>query len=511
MALAPLSLKDPTTQVFRFPETENEAWELTQATALTTFAGLEYQRLNYESQLHELLRTKLCDISWADAVWEQYKTHLLPLLKGSPLQKELQEWLELNCFNLGCARLPFISEKRTQLPAHLHAAWDQFIAHISCLEHSHEGPPKTHKVLMVSHSMGEKRVHDAMLDHLRKQGNPVVDENPDVVMEKKDPFYIFNGRITIRQVYEHYFVKLNARSQAENLWYCCATVKKFIPDDTIAALVVKIRELNPTLILTTRWDQPSEAALAVRLNIPMKVIHCDYGFTTVFGPGFKNNPLVQFWVPSLTIRGLPPEGSPTQIQVLGYPLRVEIQKVTDVEPIRKKWRVPSNQPVIMIMMGSEGSCQQKLYEIIAKLQNGLLLPPLQVFIICGRNAEMHKEVQKRIASHTFPINFRSFGWVEGKEISDFYNLAHLYIGKVGGVTTAELIHMGLPALAFAEYEPEENNLQHLIDFTLAERLDLPNLIDQILAALSRPKPTISAPLNWKSQLDTLLPPADAKN
>lgn len=103
------------------------------------------------------------------------------------------------------------------------------------------------------------------------------------------------------------------------------------------------------------------------------------------------------------------------------------------------------------------------------------------------------------------INFRSFGWVEGSEISDFYNIAHLYIGKAGGVTTAELIHMGLPALAFAAYEPEENNLQHLIDFTLAERLDLPNLIDQILVALTRPKPQLPPPLNWKARLDTLVP------
>lgn len=214
MALSPI-VSGPTISLeFQLPKTTNEVWQLAKETSLKSFSGREYPRLNFESKVHKFLRKKLCDIAWADAIWQQFEKHLLHLLREDPvLEGQINNWLKLNCYNLGCAKLPFLAEMRGKLPSHLHAAWDLFIRGISCLEHSHESDllSKTEKIGMVINPFGEKRVYEVMLAHLRETGRAVVEGDPDSVMYPQDPFFLYNGQIANQQIHGHYNVKLKRK------------------------------------------------------------------------------------------------------------------------------------------------------------------------------------------------------------------------------------------------------------------------------------------------------------
>lgn len=492
---------------FKIPADKQEVYKLSQEQVLVTASGTQYGRLEYESELHRFLRKRLGDTAWADTVWHHYKTLLLPNLEHDvEVKAKVEEWVKLNCFNLGCSRLPLVEKMRKDLPEHFHSAWDEFITSISCKEHDHKEQQTSKKILILTNQLGEKRVSDAILGHLQKMGRDVSLIDVEQIERPSDVFLLYSGTMSEPEIHTIVNVQQNNAERAKSLWYCSSVAKKFIPDDSIAPVVKRVKELNPCLILSTRWTAPNEAAIAARLNIPMKIVHCDFGFTPHFKEGFRNASLVQFYVPSLDIANLPKDARDDEIQVLGYPIREEIKKSDDVISIKKAWNIALDDKVIFIMMGSEGSCKERLRGLITKMKTQAdKLPSVQVIIVCGNNVQMRTEVQKITAeTQAKSMKFKVLGWTDGQAMSDIYNMADLYIGKLGGSTTGELIYMGIPALGFAEYEPEKMNLPYLVKRGLTKELDDDNLIDQINAAFNSKMISTTPLVDWKQRLTQLI-------
>lgn len=487
---------------------------LGQQKVITTISGKQYERLQFDSKLYKHLSKKLGDTAWAEKIWKSYEKIWLSI-KDKETAESIEKWLHKNCLHLGCARMPFIQKMKESLPSSVHALWDAFISAISCHEHLHdEKKNDKQKIVILTNQLGEKRVSDAIGAYLIKTGLDVSIVDVEEIERPHDPFTIYS-RLSEPEIHTLVNVKQDNKQLASTLWYCCEIVKKFIPDNTISAVVEKVKALQPTLILSTRWTAPNEAAIASRLQIPMKLIHCDFGFSPHFDESFRAASLLQFYTPADGIANLPANPRPDEIQLLGYPIREGLEKTTSIEEIaalKKKWALPVDDKVILMMMGSEGASKKKLLDIIsAILSHATKLPSLQIAVVCGNNVEMKQEISKLLTTFStdLPVKFHLFGWIGATEISDLYNMAHLYIGKTGGATTAELLHMGVPALGFAEYAPEENNLQYLINAGIAKKLETGRSTDQILELLALPKETHPSgskkePIDWKKQVTRLI-------
>ncbi len=242
----------------------------------------------------------------------------------------------------------------------------------------------------------------------------------------------------------------------------------------------------------------------------MKIVHCDYGFCN-FGlipkylEGISNASGIQFLIPASDTIGIPAVLSQSQVQVLGYPLRKEIKRSSEVAELRKKWEIKEGHKILFVMSGSQGACKDKIMKILNQIYISKSLPPTTMMIACGNNSTLRTEIDEAFPKKE-ELNYRSLGWIDAITVSELYSMSNLYIGKTGGATTAEIIAMGLLALGFAEYPPENNNLTYLIQREQALKLDVENVVEQIVELLKKsPKPDDTVPVDWRERLNLLVP------
>jgi processive 1,2-diacylglycerol beta-glucosyltransferase len=94
-----------------------------------------------------------------------------------------------------------------------------------------------------------------------------------------------------------------------------------------------------------------------------------------------------------------------------------------------------------------------------------LTMPVQIVVICGKNEKLRQSVQEQLnqrpesAAH---LDFKVLGYTT--KMDEWMKSADLYIGKPGGLTTAEAMSCGLPMVI---YQPipgqEERNSDFLLE------------------------------------------------
>jgi len=102
-------------------------------------------------------------------------------------------------------------------------------------------------------------------------------------------------------------------------------------------------------------------------------------------------------------------------------------------------------------------------------------------------------------SLTFPPD-ASFPFAE---LGELYNIASAMIGKAGGVTTAEVIHMNVPSLVFPSWDLEKTNVRHLVKMGLGIELKDFNHVAEPLHVLLQQKQVKIDSVNWQEQLPIL--------
>jgi processive 1,2-diacylglycerol beta-glucosyltransferase len=112
--------------------------------------------------------------------------------------------------------------------------------------------------------------------------------------------------------------------------------------------------------------------------------------------------------------------------------------------------------------------------------------PAQAIVICGKNAEMQAEMERqaRAVERVNPgLTFRVMGYTN--EMHRWMQMSDLFIGKPGGLTTAESLACGLPMIIVAPIPGQEDrNSDHLLEKGIAikcnEFTTLPYKIDGLL-------------------------------
>jgi processive 1,2-diacylglycerol beta-glucosyltransferase len=155
--------------------------------------------------------------------------------------------------------------------------------------------------------------------------------------------------------------------------------------------------------------------------------------------------------------GFPPEC----ITVSGIPIDPVFCEPKERAALREKQDLRNDVPMLLVSAGALGvSSAERIVEVLGKLTM-----PVQVVVICGKNEKLRQNVLDQLNRHPEPVahlSFKVLGYTT--EMDEWMKSADLYIGKPGGLTTAEAMSCGLPMVI---YQPipgqEERNSDFLLE------------------------------------------------
>jgi processive 1,2-diacylglycerol beta-glucosyltransferase len=159
--------------------------------------------------------------------------------------------------------------------------------------------------------------------------------------------------------------------------------------------------------------------------------------------------------------GLPGE----YITVSGIPIDPLFGQAGDRDEMRRAAGFDTDRPLFLISGGALGvSPAAGVLDGLARLRH-----PAQAIVICGKNEEMKAgmEKQARALEAAHPgLSFRILGFTD--EMHRWMQMSDLFIGKPGGLTTAECLACGLPMVIVAPIPgQEERNSDHLLEKGIA--------------------------------------------
>jgi processive 1,2-diacylglycerol beta-glucosyltransferase len=170
----------------------------------------------------------------------------------------------------------------------------------------------------------------------------------------------------------------------------------------------------------------------------------------------------------------------SNITVSGIPIDARFGHREDRLLLRQQAKFDPRKPLFLISAGALGvSPAAGVLEGLTRLRHRA-----QAVIICGKNAELKHHLEKQVrslASSAPGLQFQVLGYTD--EMHRWMQMSDLYIGKPGGLTTAESMASGLPMIIVAPIPgQEERNSDHLLEkgialkcnefTTLAYKLDL---------------------------------------
>jgi processive 1,2-diacylglycerol beta-glucosyltransferase len=137
-----------------------------------------------------------------------------------------------------------------------------------------------------------------------------------------------------------------------------------------------------------------------------------------------------------------------------------------------------SKPILLLSAGAMGISPTDF--ILEQLL--LLRHQAQLLVVCGRNEDLRRRIEQRLQNLHNPA-VRVFGYTE--EMHRWMKMADLFIGKPGGLTTAEAVASGLPMCVFNPIPgQEERNCDHLLEEGIAVKcndlITLPFKISKLL-------------------------------
>jgi processive 1,2-diacylglycerol beta-glucosyltransferase len=210
----------------------------------------------------------------------------------------------------------------------------------------------------------------------------------------------------------------------------------------------------------------------------------------------------------LQVLGLPADN----ITVSGIPIDPAFAQIEDRAALRIEAGFDPRRPLFLISGGALGvSPAAGVLEGLSRLRH-----PAQAVVICGKKPELQESLEKQareIEASVPGLKFKILGYTD--EMHRWMQMSDLFIGKPGGLTTAESLASGLPMVIVAPIPgQEERNSDHLLEkgialkcnefTTLAYKID--GLLDQPaqLHAMREKALAYSRPHAAATIVDTLL-------
>jgi processive 1,2-diacylglycerol beta-glucosyltransferase len=250
--------------------------------------------------------------------------------------------------------------------------------------------------------------------------------------------------------------------------------------DRLAAsrLVDLVRRENPDVVVCTHFMPAGVVSGLARsgwIDSRLVVVTTDYDYQWAWSVPFVHRiavalPETEFF---LTSCGIPDHN----VRVTGIPVSL------DFEPAESRLRPgETGRPVVLVSAGAAG--EGPLPQVIEQLLRVRL--PARFVVVCGRNEQLRQEVVS--ASSTQAERFEVIGYTD--QMPELMRRSDVFIGKPGGLTSAECMAAGLPMIIIKPTPgQEERNADHLLECHGALRcnevLTLPFKLEGLLGCPQR--------------------------
>jgi len=170
-----------------------------------------------------------------------------------------------------------------------------------------------------------------------------------------------------------------------------------------------------------------------------------------------------------------------KVTVSGIPIDPVFAEPKDKDQMRRKFGLAPDLLTLLVSAGGFGvGPVEKLIQALAKMRHNV-----QAVIVCGRNEELKKRVERQIADLASDCRVRLVPIGFTTEMDSYMSASDMVLGKPGGLTTSEALAKGLAMVIVNPIRgQEERNADHLLEEGVAIRCNnLPVLaykIDKLL-------------------------------
>ena len=130
-----------------------------------------------------------------------------------------------------------------------------------------------------------------------------------------------------------------------------------------------------------------------------------------------------------------------QILHLGIPVEQRFSVELDKAEMRAKFHLHQDKFTVLMMNGGVGFGNTK------KLIKNLAMADvdIQIISVCGRNKKLKRDIDKLILSGKLNKKILNLGFVDN--VHELMSAADVLVGKLGGLSSTEAFHKGLPIIA----------------------------------------------------------------
>jgi processive 1,2-diacylglycerol beta-glucosyltransferase len=144
------------------------------------------------------------------------------------------------------------------------------------------------------------------------------------------------------------------------------------------------------------------------------------------------------------------------VTVSGIPVDPAYGQPIDRAAVLAKYRLDDQRPILVYSAGAVGGGPVRAtVEQLLLLRNNA-----QCIVVCGRNAELRREIEALVVSQA--EDFRILGFTA--DMASLMHVATLFIGKPGGLTASEVMAAGVPMVISSPIPgQEERNSDYLLE------------------------------------------------
>jgi processive 1,2-diacylglycerol beta-glucosyltransferase len=243
-------------------------------------------------------------------------------------------------------------------------------------------------------------------------------------------------------------------------------------------LVKFIRKFDPHITVCTHFMPAgiiSDLIAKNRLDAHLSIVVTDLDFHAMWLSRMFHRYFVAIdeTRAHLEMLGLPTD----RLTVSGIPIDPEFASPIDRVATRLSYGLHPTRPTLLLSAGALGvGPAEFVVDRIKQLRN-----KVQTLVVCGRSIETRDLVQRAVGYDN--ENFQVFGYTD--RMPDLMKISDLFIGKPGGLTSAEALTCGLPMVIVSPIPgQEERNSDHLLEDGVAvkcnELTTIPYKIDSLL-------------------------------
>jgi processive 1,2-diacylglycerol beta-glucosyltransferase len=329
-----------------------------------------------------------------------------------------------------------------------------------------KNPGRKVLILSVSAGTGHTKAAEALEKVFRRQPGVGEIRHVDALRFTNKPFRDFYSKLYIQLVHKAPTILGFVYRNSDEPWKT-DRMRLMLDRLNTGALERFIRKFQPDITVCTHF-LPSEIISYMigkgKLNARLSIVVTDLDVHAMWLCRRFHRYFVAIEEAKihLQVLGLPGDN----ITVSGIPIDpVFAEPPEDRATLRAQAGFDIHRPLFLVSGGALGvSPAAGVLEALSRLRR-----PAQAIVICGKNAELQSDLEKQareVEANVPGLTIRVIGYTN--EMHKWMQMSDLFIGKPGGLTTAECLACGLPMVIVSPIPgQEERNSDQLLEKGIA--------------------------------------------